>query len=59
MIIVNCAGLGSLSGLRNEDKNTNLLLADGSVHLVTSKVKLATWIQLTDKVDSIPLPNAF
>ena len=37
---VSCAGLGGLSGLRSEDDNVNILMADGSVRAISVKVKL-------------------
>jgi prepilin-type processing-associated H-X9-DG protein len=56
---VNCGGVGGLSGLRSEQDNVNILMADGSVRLVTAKVKLETWKLLADKADGNPLPADF
>ena len=56
---VSCGGLGGLSGLRSEQDNVNILMADGSVRLVTAKVKLETWKLLADKADGNPLPADF
>jgi hypothetical protein len=56
---VNCAGFGGLSGLRGAEDTANLLMGDGSVRSVSSKVKLEVWKLLADKADGQPLPADF
>jgi prepilin-type processing-associated H-X9-DG protein len=56
---VNCAGFGGLSGLRSEQDNVNIAMADGSVHLVNAKMKLETWKLLADRADGQVLPPDF
>ena len=53
---VNCAGLGGLSGLRGDEDTANILMADGSVRAVSSKVKLAVWKLLANRQDGMVLP---
>jgi prepilin-type processing-associated H-X9-DG protein len=54
---VSCAGLGGLSGLRSEDDNANILMADGSVHAINVKVKREVWNWLANRADGNALPD--
>jgi hypothetical protein len=56
---VNCAGLGGLSGLRGDEEDALVLMADGSTRTVKAKTSLEVWKILAGRDDGIPLPKDF
>ena len=51
---VDCGGVGGLSGLRTVGDAANMAMCDGSVRVVTPKVKRAIWKQMTNKDNNQP-----
>jgi prepilin-type processing-associated H-X9-DG protein len=54
---VSCGGLGGLSALRSQQNQTNILLADGHVRIITEKLSLETWQNACSADDGNPLGN--
>jgi prepilin-type processing-associated H-X9-DG protein len=54
---VSCGGIGGLSGLRSDEDKVNVLLADGSVRVISAKVKQEVWKMLADRADGQKLPD--
>jgi hypothetical protein len=56
---VTCAGLGGVSGLRNELSGVNAALCDGSVRFVSNAISLETWKAVTTRNGGEVLGNDF
>ena len=56
---VDCGGAGGLSGLRALGDATNIGMCDGSVRVVTAKVKLTIWKHMTNKDNREAFPLDF
>ena len=54
---VDCGGKGGLSGLRGTQDIANILMCDGSVRAVSSRVKLEVWRNLAGRADGNVIPN--
>ena len=56
---VNCAGFGGLSGFSSAEERALILMADGSVRPISSKVKLEVWQTLANFNTEKALPPDF
>ncbi len=54
---VSCAGEGGLSALRNYNDSTNIGMGDGSVRVITGRVKLDVWKNLASRNDGNVIPE--
>ena len=54
---VDCGGAGGLSALRSLDRVFIIALADGSVRVISPKIKFATWKLLHSRADGEALPD--